>query len=213
MVYKERSTSLYQQQFISARAAGAALSASALHLPAEEAGRHLRELRLCLAGGGAALGLEHDDGAGHVALRNDRAHNRGRAAHALHGAQMRAAAADEAVPPLHIFLELRGNAPLKVFPSRHARRRHDVVAVADERRQVCRFAQHLRILGGKRGKLSYRRVFPENHASLRVGENFQRIALADPQRAADLLRDDHAAEVVCTCQVFAKIFFEGRKTA
>ena len=48
----------------------------------------------------------------------------------------------------------------------------------------------------KLGAVAERGIFAENHAALRVGENFQRVPLADPQRAADLLRDHDSAEVV-----------------
>ena len=71
-----------------------------------------------------------------------------------------------------------------------------MIAVAHERRQVGRLAQHLGVLGREGRKLPHRGIFAEHHSALRVRENFQRVALPDPQRAADLLRNHHAPQIV-----------------
>ena len=71
-----------------------------------------------------------------------------------------------------------------------------MVPVADENGKICAAGKDLRILAGKGGKLPDRGILFENNLAIRIRIYFKRITLADPHRAADFLRDDHASKII-----------------
>ena len=121
------------------------------HLLAEERGRRLRELDFRLARDALVVAAEHDNTAGDVARGDNWVHNCRAALHALYRLDVAhiARVCRKAAARLHEFLDNWRDAPLKVFPFGHARRRHDVVAVADKGRQARNFCENLRVLSGK----------------------------------------------------------------
>ena len=88
-----------------------------------------------------------------------------------------------------------------------ARRRDDRVAVADRAAHARRARERLRQFVHDHAKLSHRGIFFEYDLTVAVRKDLERVALTDPQRAADLFRDHDAAEVVSTCQGRGKKFF------
>ena len=96
----------------------------------------------------------------------------------------------------HDFAELETHALVGKLAFAGARYRNKGVAVTDYRRKVGGFFKALAKLLRKIGQLPDRRVFLENQLPVLIGENLQRVALADAQSAADLLGNNNAAEVI-----------------
>lgn len=88
----------------------------------------------------------------------------------------------------------------------------DVVPVADAHQTTHRLREAFRVLFGKSGKLADGGIFFQDDLTFPVCIYFQRVALADPQRAPDLLWDDDPAQIIPLCQVKVKKFLEPRKT-
>ena len=70
------------------------------------------------------------------------------------------------------------------------------------------FPNGLTDLGRKVLEVPHGRVFPENHASILLCVNFQRISLPNAQSTADFLGNHHPPQIVPLCQVGAKKFYK-----
>ena len=73
---------------------------------------------------------------------------------------------------------------------------HKLVPVANHDRHAEVFGQNLGIDGGELAQAQQRRILFKNDFPVGIGKNFQRVALAYALGAADLLGDDHAAQLV-----------------
>ena len=95
-----------------------------------------------------------------------------------------------------------GRQRLAVQLAPHAAGRcNNAVAVANNAGVAEGLVHGVAHLGGKGAQLADRRIFFENDAAARVGENLEGFALANAHGAANFLGDDDAAKVVLMCQV------------
>ena len=70
------------------------------------------------------------------------------------------------------------------------------------------FSNGVTHLHGEILQITHRGVFFKDHLAVLFRINFQGVALADVQGAADFFGDDDATEVVPLCQVGAKKFYK-----
>lgn len=169
---------------------------SALHLLAKEARHSLRELALRLAGRAVAVRGHEQHAAEHVALGED---GRGDGdGVALVGVDDRQRAAVGRILPAraHELFKLAADAPVEQLALAAAGHGDDRVAVAHGGDAAGGLVQRVADLRGELGQLAHGGILFENDLSVGVGVDLQRVALADTHGAADLLGDDHAAEVV-----------------
>ena len=96
----------------------------------------------------------------------------------------------------HELLKLAADAPLEQLPLAAAGHGDDGVAVAHGGDRPGGLVQRIADLHGELGQLAHRGILFKNDLPVGVGVDLQRVALADAHGAADLLGDDHAAEVV-----------------
>ena len=74
--------------------------------------------------------------------------------------------------------------------------RDHMVTVTDDHRFAAGFVQDVRILGGKGGQFADGGIFFKDDLTVVAGKNFQWVALADAQGAADFLGNDHTTQVI-----------------
>ena len=72
----------------------------------------------------------------------------------------------------------------------------DVVLVGDEHRRAAGLGQGLGVLGREVPQLSDGRILLKNNLAVPLGEDFQRVTLADTEGAAYLFGNDDSAQVV-----------------
>ena len=179
---------------------------SALHLFSQKQRYGLGQLVLHLGARDAAPRRHEQHAAHHVALRQDRGRHRQAKALVLRGHGHAAAAALMTIgpPPLHDLVELGAERLVQQLPPGAARDGDDRVPVADGGDAVGGLAQAVADLRGKIRQLPDGGILFKDQLPVLVGEDLQRVTLADAHGAADLLGDHHPAQVVCSCQVFAK---------
>ena len=93
-------------------------------------------------------------------------------------------------------LEGRGNAAFQQLLFRDTGGGDHMVTVTDDHRFAAGFVQDVRILGGKGGQFADGGIFFKDDLTVVAGKNFQWVALADAQGAADFLGNDHTTQVI-----------------
>ena len=106
----------------------------------------------------------------------------------------------------HDLFQLRCDALAHKLPLAAAGHGNDGVPVGDGADAAGGAAHGLTQLGGKVLHAAQQGLFFENHLAVPAGVDLQRVALPDAHGAADLLGDDHSAQIVLMCQVKHKIF-------
>ena len=107
----------------------------------------------------------------------------------------------------HLFQRLADAAVGKVAPPRPGCG-EDAVTVRHEGRQGEASAQHLGVLHRHPLQLPHRGVLLKDDLAVAGGEDLEGVAAADTLGAADLLRDDHPAQLIPLCQVGAKKIYK-----
>ena len=116
------------------------------------------------------------------------------------------------LPPLHDLGQGGGDALVGQLPPPAAGHGEAGVPVGDGDELARALVEGLAQLAGEIRQATHEGVFLKHHAAVAVGEDFQRVPLPDAHGAADFLRDDHPAQVVCSCQQRSKKNFDLRKT-
>ena len=101
-----------------------------------------------------------------------------------------------AAPQFHQLLQFLRAALVQEFPLLHAVHRNDRIPVADRSDISGVLPDRFTDLPGKLPQISHWRIFLKNYLAVLLRIYLQRVALTNPQGAADFLGDYDAAEVV-----------------
>ena len=172
------------------------------HLFSQETGGGGDEFVVRFGGSCPSLGAKIDDASANVAGGDDGRRRKGGLVNSLNGEEELFALAAAAVnrPAVHKVLQLRRDTPFQKLLFRETRGGYYVVPVANDHRASANFKKNFGVLPGELGQFADGRIFFKNNLAVIVRENFQRVALADTHRAADLLRNHDPPEVVPLCQ-------------
>ena len=113
-----------------------------------------------------------------------------------------------ALPLLHQVFQIRRVSPVHQLPPGRAGQGNDGIPIRHSCNPPRIFPNGLTDLGRKVLEVPHGRVFPENHASILLCVNFQRISLPNAQSTADFLGNHHPPQIVPLCQVGAKKFYK-----
>lgn len=109
---------------------------------------------------------------------------------------------------LHQPLQLRGDLLVLDLTPGGAGDGHAVVPIGDDCDLAGGAADGLTQLAGELGHAPHEGILFEDDPAVPVRVDFQRVTFPNTHRAADLLGDDHPAQVILMCQVKHKRIFE-----
>ena len=179
-------------------------------MPAQKTGDGLGQGVLCFSHGQVVLLAEEDHAAQHVPLgQNGRGGGDDVALRVVaHGQRGLAGLMLVDLPALHDLGQGGGDALVGQLPPAAAGDGEAGVPVGDGDELARALVQGLAQLAGEIRQAAHEGVFLKHDAALAVGEDLQGVPLPDAHGAADLLGDDHPAQVVPLCQVGAKKFYK-----